>query len=138
MRDAYYPKAGGSPLPDIFGEYEVLEKFRVHLKDSSGRPPSDRFQTEVNSQIPWSRCTGKLAEGALRKYGWNPTEKEGEDDEGKKIEAHGESTSEAEEDPAPCPPPLAAAWVITKPAQNKKGGCLHVIGRCHRIPGVHF
>ena len=120
MRDAYFPKAGGSPLPDIFGEGDVVEKFQGYLKDSCSKPPCDDFKTEGNFQLPWIRCTGKLVEGALRKYGWNPTEKD-DNDEVKKLETSCESTSEVEEDPAPCSQPLAAAWIITKPLRPRRG-----------------
>ena len=27
---------------------------------------------------------------------------------------------------------------MTRPASKRKAGCLHVIGRCYRIPGIHY
>ena len=64
------------------------------MKDGNEKSQGESFQPELNFQIPWFRCTGKLAEGAVRKYGWSPPEKEGEVDEAKKNEQLGESTSE--------------------------------------------
>ena len=52
------------------------------------------------------------------------------------------ATSSSEEDP-PQPEtaqPEVAAWVVTtgRTGASTSGGCLHVIGRCFRVPGVHY
>ena len=34
--------------------------------------------------------------------------------------------------------PKTVAWIVTKTASYRNLGCLHVIGRCYRVPGVHY
>ena len=50
----------------------------------------------------------------------------------------GALTTEEEAEQVTCKTPKAAAWIVTNIASSKRLGCLHVIGRCYRIPGVHY
>ena len=48
------------------------------------------------------------------------------------------STSEVEDKCEVSRSPQTSAWVVTRPASKRKAGCLHVIGRCYRVLGVHY
>ena len=83
--------------------------------------------------------TSKSSTKILLKYGW--AEKDHppmEEPEAAQKEIASSSSSDKEEVMAARAQPKAAAWVVTRPAGAKTLGCLHVIGRCHRVPGVHF
>ena len=129
MREGHFPAGQGDPLPDLFGEHEVATKLRGHLGDDA---------QDLAVSIPWSRSTGKIADDAVRKFGWNSTELVDKDAENKKVEAELDTASDKEAEAEVVPAPPSSAWVITRAAINKKNGCLHVIGRCHRIPGLHY
>ena len=93
----------------------------------------------VSTTLPWALASTSTKLRFQLKYSW--AEKEAketiqfEDDAGQQ-EA---STSSSDEKPVDSRPqnPNASAWVVTR-SRAKKLGCLHVIGRCYRVPGVHY
>lgn len=134
MREAYFPKHNVWQFPGIVGELEVIDEFRTDLKDKSDESSSERGRPEPNFQ---THVLGARESSRRRLCGSSvgPSLKEGNAIEDNKMEKLAESTSGSEENATLSLPPYTAAWIITKPAKTKLAGCLHVIGRCHRVPG---
>ena len=87
-------------------------------------------------RLPWTKVSPVKA---LLKYGWTDKDKqEAAPDIEERERASSEPNSEAEDIGTSVKSPKTAAWIITKPASKRQVGCLHVIGRCYRMPGLHY
>ena len=89
--------------------------------------------------LPWAVASTSTKLRFQLKYSWAEREAEAEGPVQAEEDGQQASTSSSDEPQCETAPllPNAAAWVVTKP-KAKKLGCLHVLGRCYRIPGVHY
>ena len=99
-------------------------------------PSEKKEKFSMRIKLPWTKVPPTKA---LLTYGWTDKDKQevGPDIEEKRMASSGTS-SEAEEVGSTKKTLKAATWIITKPASKRQLGCLHVIGRCYRIPGLHY
>ena len=129
IREALQAQSTEGAFPDLFGEKAFAEELRkflgTELDASSGQPwAAGSTTTKLRYQLKYSWAETEAKEPAL------PDSEEGRQkasissSEEKSVEAH-------------APVPNTTAWVVTR-LKSKKPGCLHVIGRCYRVPGVHY
>lgn len=130
-RDALIAKAQDEEYPDFVGESNIFgsleafgEKFGFVDLDTShlqtfGPPDAD------------------AAELLVRKYGWRT-----EGDHGSLKVLEGNSDEEKSVEPAPKTDgklPNIDTWVVSTRADGlTEKGCLHIVGKCFRQPGVHY
>ena len=132
IREALSKNNKEEEFPDIFGEKEVVDELKRFTELKIGS--AEKYVTRI--KLPWAKVSPTRA---LLKYGWTIRDQQDEAAEEKKArQATSQSSSEAEEADPTIKTPKTAAWVITQPASKRQLGCLHVIGRCYRIPGLHY
>lgn len=138
MRAAYSSEMEDEGFPDLLCECDVFDELRTFLQ---GKVKKDDQATKEcpNLHLPWARMTSSKTVKFLLKYGWV-----GADEERIKPMAGGSpivspaNSSDSELDGKGLPQPGIVVWVVTKASRGKASGCLHVIGRCFRILGVHY
>ena len=88
----------------------------------------------------WAAAKFERIKKFQQKYGWEQRKNQDEEIKGQALAFNAAESSSSSTDAAPAPIPHlpnATAWVVTK-ARSKGLGCLHVVGRCFRVPGVHY
>lgn len=138
MRLALQASGTCNAFPDLFGEVGVADELDEKLqKHDIGYRSED---LHPRKQLPWASANHDKHQRFQQKYGWDGLKEKDSEAIGQvqAPEADESSSSSGASKLAPMPHrPNSAAWVVTKP--NAKGlGCLRVVGRCYRVPGIHY
>lgn len=138
MQAAYSTEIKDDGYPDLFGENDVIEELKVYLKGKI-KNNGQAIEECPNLHWPWSRNTASMTTKILLKYGWTKADEDRTEPmaSGRLVVQPEESSESEAEGKAPSPPDVAA-WVVTKASRGKARGCLHVIGRCFRVPCIHY
>jgi hypothetical protein len=129
--------AKGEHSPDLFGEKLVLNELKTFLQKKIPDLDMDEASVLFDYLNVYDRAKVKTDEEEY--IGWeSETMKDMEwVDIQLSKESHpepGEPTADAKE----LGSPEIGTWIITTPARNSNGRCLHVVGSCYRLPGFHY
>ena len=111
---------------ESFGEFRMLEALEEKLQRAGA-------ETEVTKRILAFLACDPMKPGSSTPLGEEATPTELPVDSPKGGEASSESDKEAENSGKEFTAP--GTWLISRSRANL---CLHVVGLCHRKPGVHF
>lgn len=128
-RDAIEAKNADQDFTDILGERAVLDKSEEFLTKNGV------VDHEIDHLATFGIADPEEAAALVRKYGWNARPEE-------TASLTTELADEASDEALPITEgklPNVDAWVVTTRADGMATkGCLHIVGRCHRRPSIHY
>jgi hypothetical protein len=134
LRAALAAQTVGSPFCDQFDDESVIEKLKEFNAKSS--PDHDKF-TAFGLRT-FARASKTKPVDVIKRFGWSFCDEVPLD----ALPEAAVSTESEKEEAGDIKPPLPTlnSWVVTSSKGGNKGakGCLHVIGRCYRVPGIHY
>ena len=133
IRDAW----GVSNNPDVFGENYILEELKDRILKKKSQYPEKEIDAFIDNLRVFSNNLADPGDEESQEWWKGEAEKEKLaeliEDKCKDPDITKDNSSDEEPRVVPKTVPIPGTWVVTKSRR-----CLHVVGRCHRQPGVHY
>ena len=125
---------------DVFGENYVLEDLEECLQAKDTGCSNSSIKKYINSLRTFNEIHAlPNLDEATEVWNFKPSEveerNEVNENPGEQVPEKDESSEEEEEQVKLTSIPGPGVWVISVSRQTK---CLHIVGQCHRKPGVHY